>query len=752
MTYRRNRRTAYEALAPIVLLSGLVFLGAAVRASRVPLATASAQSPLIVDAHIGGTVNALATDGTRVVAGVGPRVVVLDTGAGGDPRWVATSDPLPADVRSVEARSGWLYAGYGGQYEDDGHGMAVFDGRGTVRAERVGELPLDGLPVGMWLRGATLFVATRREVADTGPGATATPFPMPTAPSVPPLGSEGYFGAAAAVAPASWTATYRGGALSAIDVSDPTAPRRVGQVALDEAPIDLAGQGDRVAVLAAGAGPRDTVPSLLVAFDVADAAQPRVLGRADLGTWVPEYAGLAIAGGFAYVATDLDGLVVVDLGQPGGPRAVAHVDAWSVTDVAVVGALAYAVGQMGGTVVDVAEPTTPRVLGEVPGDYAQLIVSDRGLVAIQHVFPQGAPAEGNHAGITQFDLGTNPLLPLPVGRWTSLVDVTSIAVEGGRLFASIGASSLMTIDADAPGSPQVLGLRRWTDSGWLSVATQMVAGAGRVAMVSPASSPSSLYVADGVAASVAEPGPRLGLESLSRGIAMQGGLIALVVTPGTRAPWLPGDPSPEPDGHALRLFDASDAANGPREVGATALEAAPIGVAMQEGTAYVATQSSIAVFDVADPASPRAVGIVPDVPGRGGYDVRSMALADRRLAVVTADGARIFDVSDPHVPRAVADIVLANIVDIVLSDRWLAAATRDVVGRGRVALYALSGPSPALAAEFEPPSAPVSLAFQGEHLVVATDASGIYWLWPSEGGSARPIARGERVWLPALGR
>ena len=147
-----------------------------------------------------------------------------------------------------------------------------------------------------------------------------------------------------------------GGGLEIVDVSTPSAPVLAGQVSLG-APTDVSVAGSYAYVTGWNWHNSRT---WLQTIDVADPAEPRVVGQATLPCF-PE--GVAAAPPHVYVACGYAGLLVVDVDDPAAPVVVGSLDTTGrAQGVAVSGNLvAIADGEGGVHLVDVRDPASPQL-------------------------------------------------------------------------------------------------------------------------------------------------------------------------------------------------------------------------------------------------------------------------------------------------------------------------------------------------------------------------------------------------------
>jgi hypothetical protein len=150
-----------------------------------------------------------------------------------------------------------------------------------------------------------------------------------------------------------------GPALTVLDVSTPGSPSVLGKTTPMPAIVEgVAVAGGYAYVAANDAGLR--------VIDVSDAARPTEVGS--LGTWGPAY-GVAATGTYAYVADDA-GLLVVDVSTPSTPSASRIYLPGHAYDVAVAGGYAHVADWDAGLrVVSVSTPWSPAEVGfyDTPG-------------------------------------------------------------------------------------------------------------------------------------------------------------------------------------------------------------------------------------------------------------------------------------------------------------------------------------------------------------------------------------------------
>jgi hypothetical protein len=174
---------------------------------------------------------------------------------------------------------------------------------------------------------------------------------------------------------------------------------------------------------------------------------PTALGFVD----IPGYANnVDVTGNHAYVAAGATGLQVVDVSNPSLPRIVGAADTpGNANDVKVVGDLAYvADGTAGLQVIDVSDPSVPVLVGSVdtPGVAQDVVV--RGNLAYL--------ADGS-GGLRIIDVSA-PAVPLEVGFLSSGGSVAGVDVNEARTLAVLAQGSTVTVvNVSNPATPVVLG-------------------------------------------------------------------------------------------------------------------------------------------------------------------------------------------------------------------------------------------------------------------------------------------------------
>jgi len=191
----------------------------------------------------------------------------------------------------------------------------------------------------------------------------------------------------------------------------------------------------------------------LQVVDVTDLMHPFVAGAVD----TPGNANdVRVVSNFAYFADGPQGLQVVDVSTPQAPRIVGHaLTVGAATAVAVAGGIAYVADEQGLSILDVSRPTRPVLLSSVqtPGR------------------ARGVAVSGNLAVVATSDTGvqtvdvSDPVNPFLVGSTATRPDGTAsaadVAVRGGLAVVADGADAtlggLSMIDLRSPENIVVTG-------------------------------------------------------------------------------------------------------------------------------------------------------------------------------------------------------------------------------------------------------------------------------------------------------
>jgi hypothetical protein len=199
----------------------------------------------------------------------------------------------------------------------------------------------------------------------------------------------------------------------------------------------------------------DSSTQSLRVIAVDDPYHPLEVGFIDF-EWPSVPAGVAVSGGYAYVADWFAGLRVIDVSTPFAPVEVGSVGPWPgwSQDVAVAGDYAYVVngkssGEIGRlSVIDVSEPTAPVEVGSLWDGRYGVAVSGSYAYAVSpwafEVIDVSAPSAPVQAGVLYPAAGYG------------------VAVSGGYAYVASGDEhsprGLHVIDVSSPTAPVEVGL------------------------------------------------------------------------------------------------------------------------------------------------------------------------------------------------------------------------------------------------------------------------------------------------------
>ncbi|HYN88856.1 MAG TPA: hypothetical protein VER55_10010 [Ardenticatenaceae bacterium] len=566
-----------------------------------------------------------------------------------------------------------------------------------------------------------------------------------------------------------------------LDVSNPASPTVVGQSPPLGAPIN------NVEVVDGYAYVTGTAHDLAV-LDVHEPTAPSVVGTYDVPNPASRSQGVTVVGTTAYLANGADGLQILDVSRPTAPalhgvydtpgyaQAAAIVDDLAFVadgsgflvldvstpskprlrgscgseclsmDVAVQGGEAYlASGWQGVTVVDVADPTAPRVLRTLdpPGyGFAQGITIANNTVYIAdgeggglHFF-QNDPAPGtgglwsydtpgiagevavagnlafvaDRSSLQILDVSQHP--PQLTGAYLSPAYPTDIELVGNLAFLSAEHSGLQILDVQDPSAPMLLGTHDTPHR------AQAVSVEGTMAYVADLGG--GLQIFD-----VSNPAAPILRGSYGRGgyaIEVQNGLAYVV------------------DGGSLEIVDVRDPAN-PALLGS--YSGAGLDLAVAGPFAYVENGETFKIVDVSNPADPQE---------RGYYElelsssIETFTVEGERAYVATQEGdVYILGLSGAHNP-ALLGIYRAGIRVVAIQ----AVGSRAyLVTDEDVQILDVADPTaPALLAAYDVPGWSANIVVVGDLHYLISEDSGLTILRVT----GLPASTGRKVLLPIIVR
>lgn len=390
------------------------------------------------------------------------------------------------------------------------------------------------------------------------------------------------------------------GTVAVIDVSDPTLPWLAGS-------YDTSSSGARSVTIAgsmAFVGNYNSFEGLQI-LDISNPTAPVRVGGYRLDGVGGEEPHVTVAGNSAYLAlpSGLEGVTVLDISNPANPARVSGITlhpASSATSSAVADGKLYVAGRAGLIVFDVTQPENPVLLGDYDttwGVRGMFIAGDRAFLT-----------EGR-VGLHVLDIGTSGQ-PVRVGTYRTTGIPGSLDVSGNFVYLTESSAwwgsgqdmlRLQVIDVSNPSTPErVGGLDIGPSQGWVG---RVAHSDGYAYVAVPAS---GLHVIDAR--------DRLNL-SLVGTYLPTWGITGVVISGGhayLSTYWY--DAVAGRDRRRLEIVNVTDPTNLQR-VGTIE---DPSGVAIEGTRAYLAYSSydyvtgqhsgALRVFDVSDPSAPTMLG------------------------------------------------------------------------------------------------------------------------------------------------
>ncbi len=374
--------------------------------------------------------------------------------------------------------------------------------------------------------------------------------------------------------------TY-GGCFCTIDITEPTEPKLLASVATLTWANDVCIAGTIACVAARN----------LEIFDVADPANPRLIGRA--GTPDRNACAVAFSRDHAFVADYDDGLAVIDLQCPATAFCLGSVATpGSASEVAVLGPTA-CVTDYYFEILDVSDPADPRLVGhlDTSPNWARSVAM-AGIYAYGSVGPYGGYGR---SGLYVINL-VKPASPQIAGfvELPLAVDTGQVVVSGEYAYVSAPHYGLAVIDVSEPAQPHLVASLGEGGFHGLDVAGSYVYGADS------GGGDDGLYVID-----VSDPtDPRI---------------VAHLSVPGTWDVAVSGSYAYLLGyTYALKVIDVTNPAS-PEQIGSLDVG---VGLALSrltvvDGVAYITARGlGLLVVDVRDPHAPRVIGSLctPEMP------------------------------------------------------------------------------------------------------------------------------------------
>lgn len=646
---------SFVALVLFALFAALVPAPGVSRAT--PLSDALGPESMALVGQVGGVSRAVAVAGDIAYLGVGPRLVALDVSNPAAPTPIGQSAMLPGVVNAVVVTQTIAYvaAGQGGLRVLDlseparpieiaavdtpgsayglsvaGRRVYVADGTGGLRIidvvdpdrpRELGALAPSGWEVSrVAVAGATAYVPSGRgdlRIIDVSNPETPTEVGHHMATAHPSTTGTEVRGAITDVAVDGTYAYLTGAELEVVDVSDPTAPRRVNP-SDPEWNMSISNLTFGIEVVGRTAYISTMIPARLEIVDLRTPERPRRIGNHELPGI---FSRVAVAGRTVFVPVPGSGLISVDTTFQERPRSLGVFDhSFFAKDIAGSGDI----GVIGGmdpdglTIVDLTQPTDPAAIAPPAlAEEANDVVTSGSLAYV-------AASAG---GLRVIDLA-DPEVPIEIGRIEPPETANSLALAGHTVFMVDTRGRLWTVDVSDPSAPSTCGRFPVAFNAQGSAIDVAVAG-------------NRAYVANGAA----------GLSVLSAscdptevGHFATAGKATLVSVEGTTV-YLADDQA------GLTILDVSDPTD-PHLLGRYAQTRGTSGglnaIVVAEGLAYLSyLYLGIEVVDLTDPAHPIPRGFFPLT-----YSLDLALGDDGTIRVAIGDGGlAILRMLTPHQSR-----------------------------------------------------------------------------------------------------
>ncbi len=482
------------------------------------------------------------------------------------------------------------------------------------------------------------------------------------------------------------------------DITDPAAPRLVGQLAIYESLLGVRAHGGYVFVAVGESGPH--IPARMLVIDVSNPSEPRIVTDVWDG-WSPssQLVTFAIVSNTLYYPSRM-GLQLLDISQLPSVSRISYWEGGLCNGVVVKDQLAYLVGSEGFQVVNVADPQHPALVGT---NAAGTTASD---VALAGGF---ALVAAKPTALQVFDL-TSAAAPLLAAQWQRGVSTQGISDCNGMLLLANGFAGLDVLDAQQPDAPVIVGNYRDGQRPW-----DVVAHDGYAFVVDwPYHYTGETDAAHGFEIlDVRNPAqPRKVAQAMSGQYVSQIAVDAHGAYVASR--------------RGLDIFDVSDPAS-PQHRSTTFTNAAANSICVQ-GTRVYLGGSGLKIVDASDPAHPLLIGHY--APGE--RLERGLTVRDRWAFVGTfSTGLHIVDVSVPAVPMRIGQYAPGGpVLDVVLAGdlAFVGVAGQqqgaDYVGQG-IHVLDVSNPAEPVLLEVKP-LWPSRLCFRRNWLYAGAGASGLY--------------------------
>lgn len=383
---------------------------------------AAAQGPqLDYVSQLGGTVRAVDAEGSMIVLGEGPRLVVVDAADSANPIEVGRSEPLPNVISDVVVDGSYAYVAA------DLHGVYVFSLHDLANPVVIGSIAAQDAALAVFALDEFLFVA------DRGEGLSIISVADKTAPErIGWLDTPGRADDVVVAGDYAYVAD-EGGGLRVISIVDPTNPVEVASLESLDGAASLSLQDDVVYVVDHN--------SAFHAVSVADPERPELLTSIEVTYPV---AG-TVVGSYAYVSTNYLGTHIVSVADPTDLTIVGNLDIVGNAFAESNGTLCVAAVANGLQLISLEDPVNPVALGSLDTAYYGVNVD---------ASPELICVSDWYEGVRIVSLA-NPALPIEIGFFP-LPEAGNLKLQGDRLYVC-GYKELVVVDIADPTQPVELG-------------------------------------------------------------------------------------------------------------------------------------------------------------------------------------------------------------------------------------------------------------------------------------------------------
>jgi hypothetical protein len=263
----------------------------------------------------------------------------------------------------------------------------------------------------------------------------------------------------------------RGGGFRVVNISNPTNPVAIGNFNTPGDVMDLIARGNYCYIAEGTDGLR--------IVDYSDPHNPFEIGS----VLTAQALSLCLNGNYAYVADENEGMWIIDVSNPANPIKRSRLPCAGF-GIAAKGSYAFVTDLVGLGVINVSDPGNPSTVGYlnisgyprdlvVQGDYAYVTADETGLHVI-NIHNPSLPVEVSHCSFTAW-LGksairdnylyltdasfgfriydNNPISPTEVGGFGLMPYASGVAVDGNYAYVATYGDGLNVINVNNPHSP-----------------------------------------------------------------------------------------------------------------------------------------------------------------------------------------------------------------------------------------------------------------------------------------------------------